>query len=86
MKPAWSAGPKEWLASYDNIEWETGLNGYIAREVLQAIDGTRTGLDITRMVAAEAREGGAHYYGTVTPDAVSALLHNVERLGLVRIR
>ena len=51
---------------------------------LQAIDGTRTGLDIYRLVAAEAREGGEHYYGVVRPDAVLALLRNVEQLGLVR--
>jgi hypothetical protein len=77
-------GPKEWLAQYDRIDWGNALNGYIGREVLQSIDGARTGLDIYRLVASEAREGGEQYYGTVTPDAVLALLRNVERLGLVR--
>jgi len=52
--------------------------------VLQAIDGTRTGLDIYRLAAAEAREGGEHYYGVVRPEAVLALLRNVEQLGLFR--
>jgi hypothetical protein len=28
---------------------------------LPTIDGTRSGLDIYRLVAAEAREGGEHY-------------------------
>ena len=82
MRPTRSATPKEWLAQYDRIDWGGALNGYIAREVLQAIDGTRTGLDIYRLVAAEAREGGEHYYGIVRPEAVLALLRNVEQLGL----
>ena len=81
LRPARSATPREWLAQYERIEWGSALNGYIAREVLQAIDGTRTGLEIYRLVAAEAREGGEHYYGVVRPDAVLALLRNVEQLG-----
>jgi hypothetical protein len=84
MRPARSATPREWLTQYDRIDWGGALNGYIAREVLQAIDGTRTGLDIYRLVAAEAREGGEHYYGVVRPEAVLALLKNVQTLGLVR--
>jgi hypothetical protein len=84
--PAWIAGPKEWLAKYEEIDWGASLNGYIAREVLQAVDGKRTGLDIARLVAAEAREGGAQYYGVVRPEAVLALLRNVESLGLLRMR
>jgi hypothetical protein len=84
MRPVRSATPREWLAQYDRIDWGSSLNGYIGREVLQAIDGTRTGLDIYRLAAAEAREGGEHYYGVVRPEAVLALLLNVEQLGLVR--
>jgi hypothetical protein len=84
LRPARSATPREWLAQYDRIEWGSALNGYIGREVLQAIDGSRTGLDIYRLVAAEAREGGEHYYGIVRPEAVLALLENVESLGLVK--
>lgn len=86
MTLARTATPREWLAAYDRIDWGDSLNGYIAREVLQAIDGTRTGLDIYRLAAAEAREGGAWYYGTVSPEAVLALLRNVEQLALVRSR
>jgi hypothetical protein len=84
LRPVRSATPREWLAQYDRIEWGSALNGYIGREVLQAIDGSRTGLDIYRLVAAEAREGGEHYYGIVRPEAVLALLENVESLGLVK--
>ena len=83
-RPTRTATPKEWLAQYDRIDWGSSLNGYIAREVLQAIDGARTGLDIYRLVAAEAREGGEHYYGVVRPEAVLALLSNVRQLGLVK--
>ena len=86
LRPRRLGGPREWLDRYDRIPWGSALNGYIAREVLQAIDGTRTGLDIYRLVAAEAREGGAHYYGVVQPGAVRALLQGVERLGLVATR
>lgn len=86
LRPARQGGPREWLAQYDRIDWGSALNGYIAREVLQAVDGTRTGLDIYRLAAAEAREGGEHYYGVVSPDAVLALLRGVERLGLIRTR
>ena len=84
MRPTRVATPKEWLAQYERIDWGGALNGYIAREVLQAIDGNRTGLDIYRLVAAEAREGGEQYYGVVRPEAVLALLRNVEQLGLVK--
>jgi hypothetical protein len=86
MRPARSATPREWLAQYDRIDWGNSLNGYIGREVLQAIDGTRSGLDIYRLVAAEAREGGEHYYGVVRPEAVVALLKNVAQLNLVKLR
>jgi hypothetical protein len=83
-RPARTATPKEWLAQYDNIDWGSSLNGYIGREVLQAIDGMRTGLDIYRLVSAAAREGGEQYYGVVRPEAVLALLRNVQQLGLIR--
>jgi hypothetical protein len=85
MVPTRTSTPREWLAKYDDIDWGTSLNGYIGREVLQAIDGTRSGLDIFRLVAAEAREGGAYYYGVVRPEAVLALLKNVEQLGLISV-
>ena len=83
LRPNRSTTPKEWLAQYERIDWGGSMNGYIAREVLQAIDGNRTGLDIYRLVAAEAREGGEQYYGIVRPEAVLALLRNVKQLGLI---
>jgi hypothetical protein len=56
----------------------------MAFEVLNYIDGRRSGLDIYRAVAAEAREGGDYYYGTVTPEGVLAYLKNATTSGLVR--
>lgn len=38
---------------------------------------------IYRFVAAEAREAGAYYYGTVTPGAVLEYLRNVEAAGSI---
>lgn len=58
----------------------------MAFEVLNAVDGRRTGLDIYRLVAAEAREAGRWYYGTVTAAAVLEYLTNVEKAGLIRLR
>jgi hypothetical protein len=85
MRPARTATPREWLSKYDDIDWGSSLNGYIGREVLQAIDGKRSGLDIYRLVAAEAREGGSYYYGIVRPEAVVALITNFEQLGLISV-
>ena len=63
-----------------------GLHSLMAFEVLNAVDGERTGLDIYRFVAAEAREAGAVYYGTVTADAVLEYLENAAAAGLIRLR
>jgi hypothetical protein len=55
-------------------------------EIASAVDGRRSGLDIYRFVAAEAREAGDHYFGVVTPEAVLKYLQNLEAAGLVRLR
>jgi hypothetical protein len=49
------------------------------------VDGRRTGLDIWRFVAAEAREPGAHYYGTVRAADVLKYLENAAAAGLIRL-
>lgn len=84
-KPTLLGGPKEWQAR-DTIAGAPGLHSLMAFEVLASIDGQRTGLDIARFVAAEAREAGAHYYGTVTDEAVLATLENAAKAGLVQLR
>ncbi|NIM48035.1 MAG: hypothetical protein GTN78_00525 [Gemmatimonadales bacterium] len=58
----------------------------MAFEIMNAIDGQRTGLDIYRYVAAEAREAGPHYYGTVTAEAVLQYLRNAESSAMVALQ
>jgi hypothetical protein len=52
---------------------------------MNAVNGERSGLDIYRYVAAEAREAGAHYYGTVTAEAVLEYLENAAAAELIRL-
>jgi hypothetical protein len=85
LRPGLVAGPQEFLEGRREIRGVRGLHGLMAFEILNAVDGERTGLDIYRYVAAEAREAGAHYYGTVTADAVLGYLENVEEAGLIRL-
>jgi len=85
LRPALAGGPKEFLASREKIEGVSGLHSLMATEVLNAANGQRTGLDIARFVAAEAREAGAHYFGTVTPEAVLAYLEAAGKSGLVKL-
>ncbi|MBI4539929.1 MAG: M28 family peptidase [Gemmatimonadetes bacterium] len=86
LHPALSGGPREFLDARDQIRAVDGLHGLMAFEVLNAVNGERMGLDIYRYVAGEAREAGAHYYGTVTPEAVLQFLENVAEVGLIRLR
>jgi hypothetical protein len=86
LTPVLTAGPKEFLESRGRIGGVGGLHSLMAFEVLNAVDGERSGLDIYRFVAAEAREAGQYYYGTVTPDAVLAYLRRIEAGGLARLR
>ncbi|MGD2217270.1 MAG: M28 family peptidase, partial [Gemmatimonadales bacterium] len=76
LKPAVIAGPAEFLIGRRRVRFVRGLHGLMAFEVMNAVNGERSGLDIYRFVAAEAREAGAHYYGTVTAEAVLQYLEN----------
>ncbi|MGD8869803.1 MAG: M28 family peptidase, partial [Gemmatimonadales bacterium] len=86
LEPALTGGPDDFLAGRRVIEEVRALHSLMAFEVLNAVDGERTGLDIYRYVAAEAREAGEIYYGTVTADAVLEYLENVAAAGLIRLR
>jgi hypothetical protein len=86
LRPTLVAGPREFLTGRGRIAAVPGLHGLMAMEVLSLVDGRRTALDIYRYVAAQAREAGEHYYGTVTPDAVHHYLQNAAEVGLVRMR
>ncbi len=85
LHPTLRGGPKEFLQGRDALESPSGLHSLMAFETLNFADGQRTGLDIARLVAAEAREAGAHYFGTVTPEAVLAFLESAARSGLVKL-
>lgn len=83
LRPALIAGPAEFLTGRRELRGVRGLHGLMAFEVLSAVDGRVTGLEIYRYVAAEAREAGAHYYGTVTAEAVLQYLRNAVSAGLI---
>jgi hypothetical protein len=86
LRPVLVAGPREFLEGRALVAGVPGLHGYMAPEVTNAVNGQRSGLDIFRFVAAEAREAGAHYFGTVTADAVLKHLQNLAAAKLVRLR
>jgi len=85
LKPVVTAGPVEFLTGRNRIGSVPGLHSLMAFEVLNAADGERTGLEIYRFVAAEAREAGDYYYGTVGPEAVLQYLERVADAGLLRL-
>jgi hypothetical protein len=85
LRPRVVGGPREFLARRGDLADVPGLHSLMAFEVLNACDGARTGLDIARFVAAEAREAGAHYYGVVTEEAVLAYLEGAAKTGLVAL-
>ena len=86
LRPTLTGGPKEFQEKRSAMRGVEGLHGLMAFEMLNAVDGRRTGLDIWRFVAAEAREAGSHYYGTVQPEAVLTGLENAATAGLIRLR
>ncbi len=85
LRPALVGGPKEFLKGREEIDEPSGLHSLMAFEVLNLVDGKRTGLDIARFVAAEAREAGRHYFGTVTSENVLAYLENAAKAGMIRL-
>jgi hypothetical protein len=85
LKPVVTGGPDQFLEGRRQIRGVRGLHSLMAFEVLNAADGERNGLEIYRYVAAEAREAGDFYYGTVTPEAVLQYLENVAAAGLMRL-
>jgi len=86
LQPSIAAGPTEFLAGRGQVAGASGLHGLMAHEILNAVNGERSGLDIYRFVAAEAREAGEHYYGVVTAEAVLQYLESAAEVGLVALR
>jgi len=87
LRPVVVGGPKEFFPKRDQVQTPeiAGLHVLMAFETLNAVDGVRSGLDIYRLVAAEAREAGSYHYGVVTADAVLQYLRFVAGLGLIRL-
>ncbi len=86
LRPAIVAGPREFLTGRGQIGNVAGLHTLMAFELLNLIDGNRSGLDIYRYLAAEAREAGSHYFGVVTADAVLEYLKKAEAARMIRTR
>ena len=85
MRPSLSGGPREFQERRGRVDGVDGLHNLMAGEIVNAVDGRRTGLDIYKLVSAEARAGGDFYYGVVTPEAVEQYLQNLVRAELVRM-
>jgi len=71
--------PEDFLTERRTVSTVTGLHNIMAFEILNLIDGERNGLDIYRYAAAQAREAGDYYYGTVTPESVLEYLEKVKK-------
>jgi hypothetical protein len=85
LRPVVVGTPADFYAHRDAISSGDALNGYLSQEILNAVDGTRTGLDLYRHAASMIREAGSQYYGTVDPKAVLALLRSAAQSTLYRL-
>ncbi|MFQ5928772.1 MAG: M28 family peptidase [Acidobacteriota bacterium] len=81
--PKLAAGPAEFLDGRGKIRAVPKLHSLMAFEILNFVDGKRSGLEIYRAVLAEARRAGKHYYGEVNPGMVRKYLQNVKEVGLI---
>ena len=86
LRPALVAGPKEFLNGRSQIGSVAGFHGLMAFELLNLVDGRRSGLDIYRYLTAEAREAGDYYFGVVTAASVLEYLKKAETAKMIRIR
>lgn len=85
IRPVLVGTPKDFWWHRDDIDADSGVNGYLWSQILATIDGTRTGLDLYHIAAAEVREAGTQYYGRITPENVLHLLQSAERSKLFRL-
>lgn len=86
LTPVIVGGPKEFLARRLDIKEVKGLNPIMRGAILGLIDGKRSGREIFRLAAAEAREAGPVYYGVVTAEHVLATLEAIAATGLARLK
>ncbi len=82
--PELIAGPKEFQTKRNQVRGIPNLHSLMAFEILNFVDGKRSGLDIYNAVSAEALRAGETYYGTVTPEMVGTYLQNLETAGLIK--
>ncbi|MFQ5791261.1 MAG: hypothetical protein ACE5JI_12390, partial [Acidobacteriota bacterium] len=85
LTPQVVAGPAEFLEGRGEVQNVEGLHRLMAFEITNYIDGKRTALEIYEAAVAEALQGGADYYGTISPDQVSHHLDNLAAAGLVKL-
>jgi hypothetical protein len=78
--------PMDFLLRKNDVEGAPETNGYLAREILAAADGARSGLDLLRLAESEVREAGTQYYGTITAEAVLQLLQSAEAAKLFQLK
>lgn len=83
MTPRLVAGPAEFLERRSRARGVAGLHNLMAFEVLNFVDGHRSGLQIYWAVAAEAGRAGRHYYGEVEPRMVLDYLKNLKSAELI---
>jgi hypothetical protein len=81
--PEIEADSKQFLTKRNDVGRVERLHGLMAFEVLCFVDGDRSGLEIYRAVAAEARRAGKHYYGDVKPEYVLKYLKELKDAELV---
>jgi hypothetical protein len=86
LMPELIAGPSEFRTGRGQVRFVPGLHGLMRFEIMNAVNGERTGLDIHRYVAAEAREAGSHYFGVVTAEGVLRYLESVANAELIRLQ
>ncbi len=86
LLPRVVAGPAEFLGVRRKVKGVEGLHMLMAFEIMNFIDGERSGLQIYEATVAEALQGGEDYYGTVTPEKVAGYLDNLAEAGLIQKR
>jgi hypothetical protein len=85
LKPQLSGGPAEFLERRNKVKFVQGLDGLMAFEALNFVDGKRSGLDIYRAVRAEAQSAPEGYYRGVEADKVLDYLKNLAAAELIKL-
>jgi len=78
-------GPQEYIRRRRWFEAPHGLHQVMRYEALNYVDGSRSILDIYRLVRSECLSAGEWYYGTVTPTDVDALFRAADAAHVVEI-